>query len=249
MRPITNLRSLGGLLTTDQRVVKAGLIYRSGQLDHLDAEQIDYLTHNLQLKRIVDMRTAAERKQFADVTIPNVHYEVLDILEQATDNGASLQSMVMDHGNVHHRMLELYEQLALSSSARRGYQRFIQELLIPEQQPVLFHCFAGKDRTGIGAALILKILGVADDVIMADYLATNQQRQRANQEILTALKDKLPEPQLRAIQVALLVDADYLQHYFDVITAHYETFAAYLTTGLQLTTAELAKLRQLYLDD
>ncbi|CAM3199169.1 tyrosine-protein phosphatase [Lactiplantibacillus plajomi] len=246
MQAITNFRTLGGHRTQDGRLVKHGWLYRSGQLDQLDADQQAYLTRELHVQRVVDMRTVDERTRFPDVQLANTTYTVLDILEQTAGDGASLQSMITTNGNVHDRMLDLYEQLALSDSARHGYRNFIQGLLTPV--PVVFHCFAGKDRTGVGAALILKILGVSDEQIMADYLQTNLQRADANQAILSALSGKLPANQLAGIQTALNVDAAYLTRYFDVITQHYGTFNEYLLTGLQLTTRELNELRRLYLE-
>ncbi|RRK09692.1 tyrosine-protein phosphatase [Lactiplantibacillus garii] len=246
MQPITNFRTLGGYHNLAGQTVKHGWLYRSGQLDKLDPDQLQYLTHDLKIKRIVDMRTAEERQRFPDVPVPHADYTVLDILEQTGGAGASLQSMIVGNGNVHDRMLELYEQLALSSSARAGYHQFITGLLNPV--PVVFHCFAGKDRTGVGAALILKILNVSNEQIMGDYLQTNLRRADANQTILTALTGKVSTDQLAAIDTALKVDRDYLQRYFDVINQRYGTFENYLHAGLNLTASELTQIRRLYLE-
>ena len=246
MEGITNLRSLGGYRNENQQVVKDGLIYRSGQLDQLTPAQTQYLATTLGITRIVDMRSADERHQFPDAIWPHVQYHVLDVLAQAMTNDASLQSMISSTGAVHDRMIQLYEQLALDPVARQSYYQFIQLLLVPDQ-PLLFHCFAGKDRTGVGAALFLKILGISDEQIMADYLLTNQARATANQQILTTMTAQLPAEQQRAISQALLVDADYLRHYFMVIQAHYRTFSNYLQQGLGLTTRECQQLRHLYL--
>lgn len=246
MVAITNLRSLGGYRNVHQQVVKDGLIYRSGQLNQLTPAQKQYLATTLGITRIIDMRSADERHQFPDVTWPQVQYQVLDVLAQVMNNDASLQSMVSSTGAVHERMIQLYEQLALDPTARQSYRRFIQLLLIPNQ-PLVFHCFAGKDRTGVGAALFLKIMAVSDEQIMADYLLTNQAREHANQQILATMASQLTPEQQRAVSQALLVDADYLSHYFEVIRAHYGTFSNYLQAGLELTTKECQQLRQLYL--
>lgn len=87
-------------------------------------------------------------------------------------------------------MLNLYENLALDSVACQGYNQFIKLLLVPNQ-PLIFHCFAGKDRTGVGAALFLKLLSVSDDQIMMNYLQTNQMRTVENKQILEKLSNKL----------------------------------------------------------
>ncbi|MCE2138836.1 protein-tyrosine-phosphatase, partial [Streptococcus thermophilus] len=74
--------------------------------------------------------------------------------------------------------------------------------------------------------------GISDEQIMADYLLTNQARAAANQQILATMASQLSDEQQRAVNQALLVDADYLSHYFEVIKARYDTFSNYLQTGL-----------------
>ena len=247
MEKITNFRSLGGYRNANGQAVKAGLIYRSGQLFELDEAQEHYLAKDLGIKQIVDMRSADERAQFPDTVWPCADYTVLDILKDATANNASLGRMITEQGSVRENMLATYEQLAVSSSAQIGYRALIQALLVPDR-PTIFHCFAGKDRTGVGAAIILEILGVSDQDIMADYLRTNQERKKANEEILAGLKKQgFGEQKLQAIGEALTVDAAYLQRFFQVVTEHFGSFDQYLHEGLQLSAAEINRFRDLYL--
>jgi protein-tyrosine phosphatase len=248
LEKITNLRSLGGYENDQGQTVKTGLLYRSGQLFELTPAQQQYLAGDLGIKRIVDMRSADERTAYPDTLWPGVTYLVQDILKDATTNNASLGRMITEKGNVHANMLATYTQLALSASAQSGYRQFIQDLLA-EPQPTIFHCFAGKDRTGVAAALILKLLGVSDQAILADYLQTNAARKTANATILADLKQQgFADQQLKAIGEALMVDGDYLTHYFQVITTKFGTFANYVQQGLKLSEAEVARFRQLYLD-
>ncbi|MGX6395127.1 tyrosine-protein phosphatase, partial [Lactiplantibacillus pentosus] len=78
---------------------------------------------------------------------------------------------------------------------------------------------------------------------------TNEARAAANQQILQQYAAQMSPDQQRAVNEALVVDEDYLTHYFEVVQEHYGTFDAYLYTGLGLTAAELQRLRQLYLTD
>ena len=192
------------------------------------------------------MRSVAEQKQFPDTIWSQAQYTVINILEHASENSASLQSMISNSGNVKERMLNLYENLALDSVACQGYNQFIKLLLVPNQ-PLIFHCFAGKDRTGVGAALFLKLLSVSDDQIMMNYLQTNQMRTVENKQILEKLSNKLTDSQLKNVERALLVDADYLTHYFETIRVHYGSFDLYLKNGLKLTNADFQQLRKNYL--
>ena len=118
MEKITNFRSLGGYRNANGQAVKAGLIYRSGQLFELDEAQEHYLAKDLGIKQIVDMRSADERAQFPDTVWPGADYAVLDILKDATANNASLGRMITEQGSVRENMLATYEQLAVSSSAQ-----------------------------------------------------------------------------------------------------------------------------------
>ncbi|GAF41054.1 tyrosine/serine phosphatase [Agrilactobacillus composti DSM 18527 = JCM 14202] len=248
MEKITNLRSMGGYQNDQGQTVKAGLLYRSGQLFELTAKQQQYLANDLGIKRIVDMRSADERADYSDTLWPGVTYVVQDILKDATTNNASLGQMITEKGNVHENMLATYTQLALSDSAQKGYHQFLQDLL-QVAEPTIFHCFAGKDRTGVAAALILKLLGVSDQDILADYLQTNAARKTANAQILADLKQQgFADQQLKAIGTALMVDGDYLTHYFQVINTKFGSFANYVQQGLKLSEAEVARFRQLYLD-
>ena len=148
MEKITNFRSLGGYRNANGQAVKAGLIYRSGQLFELDEAQEHYLAKDLGIKQIVDMRSADERAQFPDTVWPGADYAVLDILKDATANNASLGRMITEQGSVRENMLATYEQLAVSSSAQTGYRALIQALLVPDR-PTIFSLFCrqGSDRS------------------------------------------------------------------------------------------------------
>lgn len=223
---ITNLRSLGGYSGTNGRV-KEGFFFRSGQLFELSDSQLHYLSDELKIKKIFDFRGTDERKRFPDDLWSGAEYVVLDVLKDAVTNQASVEEIVSGDGQVDENMLKTYEEMALCDSSRQSYHHFLLSL-IEEPEPVIFHCYAGKDRTGVGAALILKSLGVSDDQIFDDYLKTNVMRKSANQEILTELEDKLTPEQLKGVETALCVKPDYLKRYFSTIDKHYDSFDHYL---------------------
>lgn len=247
LEKITNFRELGGYRNKNEQMVKKGLLYRSGQLFDLDREQKYFIAKTVGIRHVIDMRGADEREQFPDTILPGILYTTLDILKDATTNDASLGQMITEQGDVQGNMLATYEQLALSDSAQAGYHAFIENLL-KAPEPTVFHCFAGKDRTGVGAAIILKLLEVPDQTIMEDYLLTNQERKTANQTILADLKKRgVPETQLQTIAVALKVDSAYLERYFQVIDTKFGSFDQYVREGLQLTADHVDRFQGLYL--
>lgn len=143
-------------------------------------------------------------------------------------------------------MLTTYEELALQKSAQNGYHQFLMTI-VDDPVPTAFHCFAGKDRTGVAAALILKSLGVSNDQILTDYLKTIEARKQENQEILDYLRDQLTSSQLKDVAVALTVQKSYLERYFSAIRQNYGDFDNYLINGLNLPSDFKSKMRQIYL--
>lgn len=225
---ITNFRDIGG--TT----LKKGYFFRSGQLTDLEQKDIDFLKNTCKLSKIYDMRSQPEISSEPDTKIPFVPIENIDILGSATsETNASLQDMLLNVDNIKEAMLSTYKELVVSDSALKGYSLFLNDIL-EEDAPVLFHCFAGKDRTGFGAALLLKISGATDDEIMEDYLLTNESRKKANEDYISSMKNELSPQQLAALPVALTVDKSYLEYANKVMKETFGDFKGYLSKGLKL---------------
>ncbi|KRL40202.1 tyrosine-protein phosphatase [Liquorilactobacillus nagelii] len=242
---ITNLRDIGGYATTDGHL-KTGIFFRSGELYDLTSSTTTALNKQLTVKKIFDFRRPAEINNRPDTPIPSAEYENINLLATPAQANPSLKNMVINP-QMDSYMFTVYEELALSKSARNGYQLFLNEILALKK-PLIFHCFAGKDRTGFAAALLLKLAGVNDDDIFDDYLATNQARQKANQKILAEFAEKLSAANLAALKVSLNVRAEYLQHAFAEISQHYGSFDNYLTAGLQLAPDYITKFRHQFIE-
>ncbi|MDR3129341.1 MAG: tyrosine-protein phosphatase [Tannerellaceae bacterium] len=116
------------------------------------------------------------------------------------------------------------------------YQQFFEILLQPENYPIVFHCTAGKDRTGFAAAMLLSALGVNWDTVMEDYMLTNQ----------FVDLSKLPEnmPGLRQI---MSVHSSYLTTAKETIDEHYDNIDDYLLKALEVDEDKKASLRELLL--
>lgn len=241
-----NFRDIGGIETATGHL-KKNTFFRSGQLINLTAATSDFLANTCQIKTIYDFRSTKETEQMPDTPIKAITWQHLDILADATANYASMNKMVENSGDTHQHMLETYEQLVTSHSAHVGYHTFMMDL-IEQPQPIIFHCFAGKDRTGFAAALILKAAGASDEAIMSDYLRTNELRKEANQEIVEQHRDEITDYQVQQLLIALQVAPEYLQHAKTVLIANYGSFDNYLQTGLNLPADYIAKFQQLYVE-
>ena len=177
-----NLRDLGGHATPDGRV-STGLPYRSVSLAHLADADVDAFGR-LGVRSVFDLRTATERTEEPNRVLPTLVYVDLDVLADNDDAGpAHLRAVLSDpaaaaaylgDGQAARRFVDGYREFVTLPSARAAYRSFFTTIADDAQRPALFHCTAGKDRTGWAAATLLLLLGVADDDVMRDYLRTNE---------------------------------------------------------------------------
>ncbi|MCW5320808.1 tyrosine-protein phosphatase [Verminephrobacter aporrectodeae subsp. tuberculatae] len=167
----SNFRDLGGYPGHGGRGVKWRCLFRSDHLADLTAQD-RALFATLGVARAVDFRGQAESAASAYV-FPGVAYHPLAIEPTVVQRALELQRSG--------RQLSAQDAVGLMQETYRGFvhdsaPRFaaLFRLLLDERQtPLVFHCTAGKDRTGFAAALILLALGVARDLVMQDYLLTN----------------------------------------------------------------------------
>ena len=170
-----NFRDLGGIPTADGRRVKWGLIYRSGKLDKLS--KLDQLQlQNLGLKTVVDFRSDQEVEEEPDNLPAGIQYERVIIgIDQAIDRDKLLDSLKSMTPAQSGNLLVEANKLFAGSSAK-DYSPFIEMISDTEQVPLVYHCTAGKDRTGFATALVLSALDVDRETIMQDFLMSNYYR-------------------------------------------------------------------------
>jgi protein-tyrosine phosphatase len=168
LEALFNVRDLGGYAAAGGRRVKWGLLYRAGDLHELTPGDRAVLEER-GIKTIVDFRGQAERDYAPDcdlVTVAQNRWLPID--------AGSLFSLaeLKTSDAMETLMGELY--IALAEKAQDPYREFFSLLQEDGNPPLLFHCSAGKDRTGFGAALILSALGVGREQIYEDYLLSCQ---------------------------------------------------------------------------
>lgn len=195
---VKNSRDLGGLETYDGRKTKYGRIFRTANLSMLNSHDIELLK-GYNLKRVLDFRTATVISATPNVKIDGVEYVHIPIVQELNSRVMSrddyktrtiadiLLKFTMDFGgNGLSWMKAFYKNLYSSDYSLSQYKTFFDYLLENKQGATIFHCTAGKDRTGVGAILLLTALGVKRELIVADYLKTNESA-RADIEATEAL--------------------------------------------------------------
>ena len=188
-----NTRDIGGYETTDGRQVRWGVIFRSDKLSRLlrgDFEQLE----EMGLRTVIDLRTPEEAKNSPTVWKGDnppriVNYPVgKDDGQWFTDQDRMLASARFNSEDALNHFVEGYR--LLPETGLESYRSLMALVLDETNWPLLIHCSAGKDRSGIAIALILEALGVEREIIMEDYLLTNKvARTREQAKILSKEQD------------------------------------------------------------
>ncbi|MGY3778924.1 tyrosine-protein phosphatase [Isobaculum melis] len=249
-----NFRDLGGYQTIDGRTVKWHKLIRSASLNELSLKDQAFLK-DYGLKTIVDFRSPEEAEKEPDMTIEGTNYLFMPVFDiDETKNSISptelFNELLKDPDGVK-QMVQVNKNLVLEPHATETYRQFFQLLLenIGDDHCLLFHCTAGKDRTGFGAALILSALGVPQDTIMEDYLLSAQYSKEKSQKTLTYLKEKgAPQAVLDGVADLLDVKPVYLQTAFDTINEKYGNMSTYLIEEMGIDETIQQALKDIYLD-
>ncbi len=239
-----NFRDVGGYATKDGRHVKWGKIYRSAELNNLtDADLLKL--QQLGIARVDDFRGPFEVKLAPDkIPLNATRIDLPSGSEHIGDSGSSFSKTMMK-GNGDLLMLNFYSNTAPFANR---YRPVFKELLqLNPDSALLFHCTAGKDRTGIAAALILYALGVNEKTIMRDYLATNYYRTSENEKAISGMVKNYGMDEATARKM-MEAKEKYLNATFVSIIRQYGTVNHYLESVMGLDKKMLQKLRTLYLN-
>jgi protein-tyrosine phosphatase len=231
-----NFRDVGGYRTSAGKWVRMGLAYRSNGLEHLTDDELATIDR-LHIKLVCDLRTAEEVRRGPD----RVPQGAQDVLADVLADDAELLHTVMSGGAAPEGLEErIYRDFVRLPSAQRAYRALFERLADPAQLPTVFHCTAGKDRTGWAQAVFLTLLGVPHATVVADYVLTNEYLQGAG---LASVRQSVNS----ASAAKLVANPAALEAAFDQVTRDYGSFEAYLRDGLHLSDAVIASLRQNFL--
>ena len=159
---VFNFRDLGGYRTHNGRTVAWRKIFRSGYLHHMTNHDLILLKKEIQLTSVIDLRNGKELEQLQEVSLFNdagikyFNVPFINYTREEPKNGFS-------------NMGEVYLFLVRHDEFIKRIIEAMDIIAKPENHPLAFHCVAGKDRTGLLAAFVLSVLGVADEDIIEDY--------------------------------------------------------------------------------
>jgi protein-tyrosine phosphatase len=247
VKGIANLRNVSGITNTQGKKLKDGLIYRSANLHGLKPKRYGDF-EALGIKQVIDLRTPAEIAKSPDNIPPGVDYVNLAAFEDKGDQLQQARKLVL-HGEVtridaENRMLDFYKTYAVE---RPEVIRDIVHRVLEADAPLLYHCTAGKDRTGIITALVLKVLKFDDGTIYNDYLNSNNLRKDIVYKRLKLAKKAhiiYPKLDVGVLEKLSWIESSYLKATFDVIEQQYGSVDNYIHEVLQIDEAQ----RQRYID-
>ena len=237
-----NFRDIGGYQTRDGRHVQWGRIYRSAALNNLTADDWQKIG-GLRVSRIADFRGPYEVKSAPDKELVGITRISLSAGSENLGDSTYMKTFLKDVSSGK----GLTDFYANTAPFKARYKPLFDELIsLNKDSALLFHCTAGKDRTGIAAALVLYALGVDEETIMNDYLATNYYRAGDNQRMIAAFTKGygLTEAQANNVMAA---KAEYLNATFNAIKSGYGSVDNYLEKELGLSDKKREKLKHLYL--
>ena len=183
LKKLPNTRDLGGLPTKDGRKIKKGKLVRSGKLYKLPKKTVDAFKA-MGVKTVIDLRIYTEQEQHPDTLWEGVKYYHLPVLCTATPGitmdknmrkllASESKRIKTEFGTGDNYMSAMYRYI-LTSEEPQQYLKQALRLIIENEDCVLWHCSGGKDRAGIVSMLVESLLGVSEEVILTDYLASNR---------------------------------------------------------------------------
>ena len=246
-----NFRELGGYLADEGKHVRWGQIYRGIPTGKLTGEADRRLLDSLGLRLILDLRSSGEAKKEPDYVPDGAR--LVQICGLCAEDGVEI---AFAPGDIEKLMQTAEEGESIS---QRLYRRMLtgnkafKELfraLEAGETPILFHCSAGKDRTGVAAMLILLALGASDEVICADFEQTNACRKAEIDAVLAEHAAEIAaDPACRMRYYAMAgVDPAAAPFVLDTIRRKFGSAENYLETEYGLTPARLMRLRRMYLE-
>ena len=246
-----NFRELGGYCADEGKTVKWGQIYRGFPTGRLTTEADRARLDGLGLRLILDLRSGVEAAKLPDYVPDGARLVQICGLRDATGQEIDfspndIQRLVQSAPAGTNLSQLIYRQMLTGNKAFKELFRALEA----GETPILFHCRAGKDRTGVAAMLILLALGASDETICADYARTNLCRAA---EIEKAMADHAAEiaadpAQRMRWQSSAGVDPETAPFVLRTIRQDYGSAESYLEAEYGLTPARLMRLRRMYLE-
>lgn len=253
---VINAREFGGYRLPDGRVIKRGLLLRGGAFHRISDEDVRKLREVYHLSKVFDFRTSMEVKREPDKQIDgalNIWMPAFNEASQAMEGLALPAEAYVDLGGwlvknawqkkVQEVARSMYVEMVTSDFTQMQYAGFLQNIVNTESGAVYWHCSQGKDRTGLGAALLLTALGADRKLVMEDFGISNEFYREEVDRYCSMVRT---EDERAAIRTFVGVNPDYFGQALDLVESRYGSLMNFLTDILCLSEEDMKILRQRY---
>ncbi|WP_121966817.1 tyrosine-protein phosphatase [Myroides sp. N17-2] len=246
-KKVHNFRDMGGIRNKEGKQIVWGHFFRSGQLSKLKNSEYAKL-EAINVKTVIDLRTDKELAKKPDRVPAGVSYSNVQVYDDSEDMFSKTKKEVLK-GKItpvqaDSLVMEFYKLYMLENPQ---LVKGIVDQLFDTDDAVLFHCSAGKDRTGMIGALVLSILEVDRETIISEYMLSNNYRAKEVESRLKLAKiGKVVYPKIdyQVIENFSWIKPIYIEAMFKGIEGKYGTMDSYITTGLGISKEK----RQVYID-
>ena len=242
---IGNCRDLGGLKNTEGQCIREGLLLRSGHLKNASRKDAEDLQKYFSVSEILDLRNTAEQEERPDIEVPGaVHVDVSIFPEM--QQGITHEKNLPPY-EIWPPMREIYVKFIMEEPVNRNMAAAVRRILVHDYDSgaILWHCFGGKDRCGIAAALTLSVLGVPYSVIKEDYMMTNLEAKRNAENIYRAVLERGGSQKEADFEYdANIARESFLDGAFDALRKNYGDPVSFLREVGGVTDNELERFRE-----
>ena len=261
---VKNARELGGIPAAGGKTVRKGLLLRTGALCDATEEDRRILAQDYRLAWVADFRTLKEANARPDPAFRGASFYHLLVLDENGGGMSQAARSVAEHGRKDFNAMLLsmaragtfsnrsYCELFFTAWGLEAYRAFLDLALKNDgEHALLFHCTAGKDRTGIGAALLLSALGADREAVMEDFLLTNQYLAHELALVEEYVRRSCPgeaDALMPAIRATAGVDRRCLELMLEEIDQRFGSMDAFLSGPMGFNGRMLGRLRAIYLE-
>ncbi|CAI0911029.1 Tyrosine-protein phosphatase precursor [Serratia quinivorans] len=242
-----NFRDLGGNSVADGRRIKRGLLFRSGSLERLTEDDCTFLA-GVPVRSVLDYRDADEVQAKPDILWSGADYHHFPANPLSNEVNANLEKLTSDTlagFDAQAFMLELYRRLPFGNAA---YKQLAQLLSNVDNGAIVQHCAVGKDRTGIGSALVLFALGADEATVVEDYLLTETTLATFREQMLDQLSIRLSASVLGQFAYVLSAREEFLMTALSCIRDQYGSTDRWLEAEYGLGQNQREVLQAFYLE-
>jgi protein-tyrosine phosphatase len=237
-----NFRDTGGYKTADGKEVALGKVYRSDAINKLSDKDLQTFKDK-KIVTVVDFRGVEEAKKAQDRLPENTNY----ILCPAGSNNLPTAQDMAKFLKDKNFLFDMYGEGGLPYFGERYRSLFVQLLTLKPDEALLLHCTGGRDRTGMASALFLKILGVPQDIIESDYVASNfyLAKNPTMNQMYSGLT-KMTGMSEAEIKQQMELKPELIRNFFAAINKKYGSVESFFQIEMGIGPREIAVLKQKY---